>query len=84
MKIALYIEDGLEQIVLTPQSETEYNILKKLERGERTVEIKAGSFYPCQGGWVRQRSIGNMYQGFSEADDESTMIIMRATPPEKD
>ena len=31
MKIALYIEDGLEQIVLTPEGDTEKAILGKLE-----------------------------------------------------
>ncbi len=30
MKIALYIKDGLEQIVLTPETETETAILGKL------------------------------------------------------
>jgi hypothetical protein len=33
MKIALYIEDGLEQIVLTPETETERGIIGKLSDG---------------------------------------------------
>lgn len=71
MKIALYIEDGLEQIVLTPDSDTEAAILKKLDDGSRELSIKSGSFYACQGGWMRQGS-----------DDKSTMIVLRkrATP----
>lgn len=71
MKIALYIEDGLEQIVLTPQSDTEKALLGKLHDGSRGLEIKQGSFYECRGGWVRQAK-----------DDNSTMIILRVKTPE--
>lgn len=70
MKIALYIEDGLEQIVLTPQSDTEKAILGKLSDGSRSLSIKRGEFYACQGGWTRQGPT-----------DSSTMIIL--TPPYK-
>lgn len=71
MKIALYIQDGLEQIVLTPEGATEKAILGKLHDGSRTLSILKGSFYACQGGWVRQ-----------SANDESTMIVLREVPPE--
>lgn len=69
MKIALYIEDGLEQIVLTPESDTEKGILNKMHDGSRSIEVKKGSFYECRGGWVR-----------SSADDTSTMIVLRKAP----
>lgn len=66
MKIALYIEDGLEQIVLTPQSDTEKGILGKLHDGSREMNIYRGSFYECQGGWNRQGG-----------DDKSSIIVLR-------
>ncbi len=66
MKIALYIQDGLEQIVLTPEGETEKSILAKLHDGSREMSLKRGSFYRCQGGWIRQR----------DHDDDSTMIVL--------
>lgn len=65
MKIALYIEDGREQIVLTPDSETEKSILNKMHDTERILTIKRGSFYECNGGWMRQG-----------ANDDSTIIVM--------
>lgn len=68
MKIALYIEDGFEQIVLTPQSETERSILDKMHDGSRSLELKRGSFYGCRGGWVRHRDVG----------DDSTIMVLRA------
>ena len=69
MKIALYIEDGLEQIVLTPESATEKGILGKIDA--RSIEIKRGAFYACQGGWTRQRD-----------SEESTILVLRASPKE--
>lgn len=65
MKIALYIEDGREQIVLTPNGKTEKDILAKLHDRSREMSIRRGSFYHCQGGWVRQGS-----------GDDSTMIVL--------
>lgn len=71
MKIALYIEDGLEQIVLTPESDTEKAILGKIHDGSRELSIKRGEFYECRGGWVRHgRGTG----------DDSTMIVLRPAP----
>lgn len=78
MKIALYIEDGLEQIVLTPESDTEKNILGKLHDGTRSLSIKRGSFYGCQGGWVRQQREYRSWPGVPhESEDASTMIVLR-------
>lgn len=71
MKIALYIADGVEQIVLTPEGKTEKDILGKLHDGSRSLSIKRGSFYECRGGWVRQ----------STNDDDSTMIVLRPDNP---
>ena len=67
MKIALYIEDGLEQIVLTPEGKVEKDILAKLRDGSRELSIVSGSFFECRGGWVRH----------GESRDESTMIVLR-------
>lgn len=66
MKIALYIEDGLEQIVLTPEGETEKGIVSKLHDMTREITIKRGSFWQCRGGYIR-----------NGADDDSTMIVLR-------
>lgn len=76
MKIALYIEDGLEQIVLTPESDTEAGILGKMHDGSRDMSISRGSFYACRGGWVRQSTVSTRHSIPSE-DDDSTMIVLR-------
>lgn len=79
MKIALYIEDGLEQIVLTPDSSTEAAILGKLHDGSRTLSITRGKFYECRGGWVTQGALGSHlpYVSTGSREDESTMIVLR-------
>lgn len=67
MKIALYIEDGLEQIVLTPESDVERGIVGKMHKaGSRELTILQGSFYACRSGFVRQGQT-----------DESTIIVLR-------
>lgn len=53
MKIALFIEQGREQIVLTGETETENNILSSFKH-KHVVSIYEGSFYGCQGGWTRK------------------------------
>lgn len=78
MKIALYIEDGLEQIVLTPETETEESILSKFHDGERELKILRGGFYNCNGGWTRQRDIhySTAFGGNERKSDESTIILL--------
>ena len=66
MKIALYIENGLEQIVLTPESETEEGIVGKMHDGTRELSVYHGGFYQCMGGWVREK-----------ITSESTIIVLR-------
>lgn len=81
MKIAFYMDDGLEQIVLTPDSEFERGLLKKLHDGSRDLSIKQGGFYASQGGWIRE-SASDRY-GFAQRplDEASTMIVLRPKPP---
>lgn len=81
MKIALYIEDGLEQIVLTPESDTEKGILGKLTDGTRELSVKHGSFYETRGDWMRYSPSYMTSSEFSPSErrnDDSTMIVLRA------
>ena len=75
VKIALYVEDGLEQIVLTPDNECEAGILGKIHDSERELTIKRGEFYGCRGGWTRWAEPRHSYYG--SGNDESTMIVLR-------
>jgi len=66
VKIALYIEDGLEQVVLHPEGDAERLILARLHDGTRSLSVVRGDFYECRGGWVRHGS-----------GDSSTIIVLR-------
>jgi hypothetical protein len=77
MKIALYIEDGLEQIILTPETKTERSLLQKLHDDDRELQICRGAFYETRGGWVRQGPTGSGLYDPPDSKDESTMIVLR-------
>jgi hypothetical protein len=79
MKIALYIEDGVEQVVLTPQSSTEKAILAKLHDGSRNLQLYRGAFYGCRGGWTRWQeppAAGQFHRNGIENDDNSTILVL--------
>jgi len=69
MKTAIYIEDGIVQLVLTPQNKWEKDAMKSF-KGELSVQTFTGSFYDCRGGWIRQDAISP----WEKNDDESIMI----------
>lgn len=63
------MEDGLEQIVLTPESETEKAILGKMHDGTRTLSVHRNSFFHTRGGFVSQ--------GPYSDKEFSTMIVLK-------
>lgn len=79
MKTAIYIEDGVVQLVITPQSEFEKNALKSFEGKELGTQIFVGAFYDCRGGWTRQSD--NTHFGYNQNDDRS--LIIRTEPKER-
>ncbi len=78
MKLAFYVENGREQIVLTPTDEFETSMLEKLHDGSREFTVKKGAFYATRGGWTRQAKADPYIAGFSSSsdDDESTIIVL--------
>lgn len=78
MKIAFYVEDGIHQIVLTPVTKFEQDILGKLHEGDQELQVLRGSFYECRGGWIRQSMLSSLEIGgaVQRGDDESTMLVL--------
>lgn len=66
MKTAIYIENGLTQIVLTPETDWEKKVVDTIDNGNVSSTMKTGSFYACQGGWTRR-----------DSDKNSLMIILK-------
>ena len=77
MKTAIYIEDGVVQLVITPESKFEKNALSTFQDKPMEAKMFAGSFYDCRGGWVRQQAY---YQSDLYGDsrhDQSLIIVTR-------
>lgn len=74
MKSAIYLEDGTTQVVLTPENEWERNALRMIESSGEVSKFW-GSFYECQGGWIRQNpaEIGGFYN--SRIKDDASLIF---------
>lgn len=53
MKTAIYIEDGVTQLVLTPETEWERSVIERVEQGTRRLTVSRGQFYNCASGWTR-------------------------------
>jgi hypothetical protein len=76
MKTAIYIEDGLVQLVITPESDFEKNALSSFSEGELSAKLHAGSFYDCRGGWVRQKEYYPQHWN-GHKDDRSLILVNR-------
>jgi len=80
MKTAIYIEDGVVQLVITPESEFEKNALASFNKEPISAQIFSGAFYDCRGGWARQTrfSSAGLY-GTEGSEDRSLIIRMEGT-----
>ena len=77
MKTAIYIEDGVVQLVLTPESDFERNALRSFEDKPLAVRVFSGAFYDSRGGWIRQKD-GNFGTNNALADRS---LILRIQEP---
>lgn len=79
MKTAIYIEDGVVQLVITPESDFEKNALRSFEGQNLDVSIFSGTFYDCRGGWIRQSpySKKSPYDGGYWGDTNERSLILR-------
>ena len=69
MRTAIYQEQGVVQVVLTPETEFEQESLGVLANQEKSVTLSIGSFYDCNGGWTRWHTTSPY-----DRDDKSLII----------
>ncbi len=79
MKTAIYIEDGVVQLVLTPESDFEKSAIGSFEGKPAEVQIFSGAFYDCRGGWTRQTSYWGEGMGRTNNEDRSLILRINAT-----
>lgn len=92
MKTAIYIEDGLVQLVLTPENEFEKNCFSAFKPEGQTTDPSApnpisaqifeGTFYDCRGGWVRQSAYQSDSMYGAAKNDVSLIIRTKAKSAE--
>lgn len=86
MKTAIYIEDGVLQVVLTPEEQFEKDTFRKFHDKNLRIAAFSGSFYDCRGGWVRQTAYADT-QGYayssSKQEDQSWIVRANVVPPEQ-
>lgn len=84
MKTAIYIEDGIVQLVITPETEFEKNALNTFRDKPLEAKLFSGGFYDCRGGWIRQNayySPRGMYDSYDDnGRDASLILVARETP----
>lgn len=80
MKTAIYIEDGVVQLVITPQSEFEKNALSTFQNKPLDAKLFDGSFYDCRGGWVMQSAHYHHFSHEQNHKDRSLILVARKTP----
>jgi len=80
MKTAIYIEDGVVQLVITPESEFEKNALQSFRDKPLDAQIFNGTFYDCRGGWTRQSAFYPGTYG-ARTDDASLILRMASAKP---
>ena len=75
MKTSIYIEDGVVQLVITPESKFEKDSIKIFKDKPLEVKLFDGSFYDCRGGWIRQSEHypNSMYSG--TVNEDKSLIL---------
>ena len=75
MKTAIYIEDGLVQLVITPESDFEKDSMRVFADGNVKAKMFRGSFYDCRGGWVRQSQYNQHLHDLSADSGDKSLIL---------
>lgn len=84
MKAAIYIEDGLVQLVITPETEFEHNCLSTFRDKPLAAKLHSGSLYDCRGGWVMQKAYypESVYRSPSDNHRDQSIILTARTTDE--
>lgn len=79
MRTAVYIESGVTQLVLTPETEFEQSLLREIREGApMSTRLVSGEFYRTGGGWIRSGL--SPFEGGSAP--KSLMVIIEKGPDE--
>ena len=81
MKTALWMVDGVTQVVLSPETEWEKTALGQLQSGKLTV--LSGRFFECQGGyWRGTYTQSGLYDREQRREDTILRVDREPAPQE--
>jgi hypothetical protein len=82
MKTAIFIFDNIQQVVLTPESDTDKRVCELIEKG--TNGTMRGSVYECRGGWIRfsQSDMAHRVHSYNSGMEDKESLIVRIAAPE--
>lgn len=75
MRTAIYVENGVTQVVLTPETDWEKTALETVGNGAAAVRVFTGTFYDCRGGWTRQSDYYPELYGCGTASGDKSLIL---------
>jgi hypothetical protein len=80
MRSAIFITDGMTQIVLTPETSIDRMALDTIEKKSK-CETFRGAAYDCQGGWTRFTiDSGAGFSAYRDNEPSDKSLILRFTP----
>ena len=81
MKVAVYLEEGFTQLIITPEDEPEKKALALID-GQK-ISVHRGEFYHCRGGWVVSKDSpshsASMYASTNRNAVDSLIIVVEKT-----
>ncbi len=75
MKTAIYIEDGIVQLVITPESDFEKSAIGSIANKPTELQVFNGTFYDCRGGWTRQSDYDSQWGQLNRDSRDKSLII---------
>lgn len=69
MKTTLLIQDGVYQVVLSPENEIERDVVKLFDSNDVEKTYKVGTFSECQGKYIR-------YFGYMSGIEDTCSLML--------
>lgn len=81
MKTALWMVDGVTQVVLSPETDWERTALAQIQSG--TLTVLSGKFFECRGGYWRGEPTHTGMFGDNAPREDTILRVDRAPSPEE-
>lgn len=77
---AIYIQDGITQLVLTPGTKLDQQVLDELQDNITRVRVHRGEFYASYHGYIREKG-DDGYTWYGDRQSEKSLIFVLDKTP---